>query len=79
MSFDSHTENEVRRMFNTPRIVSKWRGVCDGLPEFVETCHVRLNGSTLFSGTRVSCETFLFNLLNCGRFSPVLFAEGAGV
>jgi|GEM_PF-6883059 len=76
---DATTEYEVFRILGTPRIITKWRGRCDGLSEFVETCFVRLHGHTLFSGTRASAENYLNHILSGGRSPDLMHEQGAGI
>lgn len=76
---NSHDLQAYDRMYEVPRIVMKWRGRCDGLPEFVQFYQVRQHGQILFQGTKDAAENFLQQVLSRGLSVGQVCMEGAGI
>lgn len=78
----SYTSNDYRqydRLLTAPRIKSTWRGVCDGLPEFRETCELRQGGFAFFYGSREQAERLLSCVLLSGGRCSNFYNAGEGI
>lgn len=76
---NSHDLQAYDRMIETPRIVMKWRGRCDGLADFHEFYQVRQYGQILFQGSKPAAENFLNQILSRGLSVGQFCMEGAGI
>jgi hypothetical protein len=76
---NSHDLQAYERMFEVPRMVMKWRGRCDGLPEFREFYQVRQHGKILFEGTKSAAQNFLNQFISGGLSVGQFHMEGAGI
>jgi hypothetical protein len=75
----SNDQRQYDRLLTSPRIKATWRGVCDGLPEFRETCELRQNGFAFFYGSREQAERLLSGVLLSGGRCANFFNAGEGI